>query len=227
MRITKIQARRLPPVSIGKRVDFSRQNGFEPKGAQVKRQCSLRQDLSGIDNWAVLSISPWESKKSLLLLFSRWSAQLFFPSPRARLGTSSEILLFALPSPDGTGRRLRAWRGAWKQDKRMEKVAADNAEYERTYIDPTSNGPTDFTPLCHLRRHSPLRQGFFPSQQIQYILHLTLKLFKSTSLARSFFHFSCPRFPCQCISFHQIQTWSSMGNPCVVTQWPANQELIN
>lgn len=72
------------------------------------------------------------------------------------------------------------------------KVAANNGEFKRTYIDPTSNGPTDFTPLYHLRRHSPLRQGFFFSQQIQYILYLALKLFKSTSLARSFF---IVRFP--------------------------------
>lgn len=70
-----------------------------------------------------------------------------------------------------------------------------------------SNGPTDFTPMYHLRRHSPLRQGFFPFQQIQRILNLTLKLFKSISLTTTFFIF---RFP----------------SSALIYQFPSDPELI-
>lgn len=41
------------------------------------------------------------------------------------------------------------------------KVAANNGEFKSTYIDPTSNGPTDFTPLFTSDAIRPFAKDFF------------------------------------------------------------------
>lgn len=56
-----------------------------------------------------------------------------------------------------------------------------------------SNGPTDFTPLCHLRRHSPLLQVFSPYRPSTHS-ESYLKALQIILVSCDIFHFSFPLF---------------------------------